>query len=108
MGADSQPARYQPLPIDTSATRLSDDLKQLSEALAANAHDVWAAQRLREGWQYGPVRDDGLLQHPCLVPYDQLPEAEKVYDRKLVAETLRAILVLGYEIRRKTRDPHLR
>lgn len=106
MGADSQPAPYQPRPIDTSATQLSDDLNQLSETLAANAHDVWAAQRLREGWQYGPVRDDELMQHPCLVPYGQLPEAEKAYDRKLVSETLRAILILGYEIRRKERNPY--
>jgi hypothetical protein len=96
---DRPSAWYQPNPIDTSATRLPDDLKQLSEALAANAHDVWAAQRLREGWRHGPVRDDNALRHPCLVPYDKLPELEKEYDRNLVIETLCAILVLGYEIR---------
>ncbi len=105
---DDGPASYQPLPIYTSATRLPDDLTQLLEALAANAHDVWAAQRLQEGWRYGPVRDDDALRHPCLVPYDQLPEAEKDYDRNLVIETLRAILVLGYEIRPTERNPRRR
>lgn len=91
---------YEPRILDSSAVELPSDLLPLLERLAANAHDVWAAQRLRDGWTYGPVRDDSLRQHPCLVPYEQLPESEKEYDRNSVRQTLRAILALGYRIER--------
>jgi ryanodine receptor 2 len=62
------------------------------------AHDVWAAARIAQGWSYGPTRDDRNKKHPCLVPYSQLPESEKEYDRRMAAETLKAILTLGYQI----------
>lgn len=89
---------YEPHPLDTSAVTLSVELLDLQEELAANAHEVWAAQRIQDGWRYGPSRDDETKEHPCLVSYDQLLDSEKEYDRRLVAETLRAILILGYEI----------
>jgi len=90
---------YKPTPIDSSAVSLSPELRELCEQLAANAHDLWAAQRLADGWSYGVSRDDVNKQHPCLVPYDQLPDAEKEYDRNVVLGTLKAILSLGYTIR---------
>ena len=89
---------YQPEPIDTSGVTLSEDLRRLTELLAKNAHDIWARQRMAEGWTYGPKRDDAKKQHPCLVPYEELPETEKEYDRNAAMETLRAILALGYKI----------
>jgi ryanodine receptor 2 len=89
---------YDPEPIDTSRVALGEQVLQLRELLAKNAHDVWARQRLREGWRYGAVRDDARKEHPCLVPYEQLPESEKEYDRATALETLRAILALGYRI----------
>jgi ryanodine receptor 2 len=89
---------YIPAPIDTTAITLPEALEGLLERLAANTHDVWAAQRLASGWSFGPTRDDAARTHPCLVPYEQLPESEKEYDRRTAAEALKAILTLGYRI----------
>ena len=69
--------------------------------IAKNTHEVWAAGRIADGWQYGPVRDDAKKTHPCLVPYEQLPESEKAYDREVSAQTLKLIIKLGYEIKKK-------
>ena len=90
--------QYTPKPIDTSDVELSDELKQLVEQLARNVHDNWAIGRINEGWTYGPVRNDALKQHPCLVDYDDLPESEKEYDRYTSMETLKAILKLGFTL----------
>jgi hypothetical protein len=89
---------YRPAPIDTSAAPLSPELHALTERLAENAHDIWAAQRLADGWTFGPKRDDAAKKHPCLVPYAELPDSEKQYDRIAALGTLRAILALGYRI----------
>lgn len=89
---------YEPHPIDTSFLQLSGDLTDLTERIAENVHDVWAAGRIAQGWTYGETRNDELKQTPCLVPYDELPESEKEYDRNTALETLRLILVLGYRI----------
>lgn len=89
---------FTPAPIDTSSVELPDELLQLVEQLSRNVHDNWASGRLKEGWTYGPERNDVLKQHPCLVDYDSLPESEKDYDRHTAMETLKAILVLGWDI----------
>jgi ryanodine receptor 2 len=90
--------RYQPDPKDTSDITLPKEIVALAEKLAENAHDVWAKQRMSEGWTYGPERDDGEKKHPCLIPYRDLPESEKEYDRKASMETLKLILSEGYRI----------
>ena len=69
-------AEYEPDPVRTAGVTLGEDLIGLSEVLAKNAHERWAQQRLAEGWRYGPKRDDDLREHPCLVPYESLPESE--------------------------------
>ena len=89
---------YVPDPIDTSSVRLSEDIRKLSEKLAENAHDLWAAGRIAQGWRFGPKRDDGKKEHPCLVAYEDLPESEKEFDRSASLGTLKAILALGYRI----------
>lgn len=89
---------YNPQPVDTSTVVLSSDLMELAERMAENVHDVWAKTRIEQGWTYGPERDDANKKHPCLVPYDQLPEEEKVYDRNTGIETLKFILMEGFEI----------
>ncbi len=91
---------YVPQPIDTTALPLPEDLDELLEQLAANTHDVWAVLRISQGWRFGPTRNDGVKEHPCLIPYDRLPESEKDYDRATVREILKAILSLGYRITR--------
>ena len=89
---------YDPKPIDTSAIKLSDDLLELTEKLAENAHDNWAKRRMSEGWTWGRQRDDKNKNHPDLVPYGDLTESEKEYDRETAMETIKAIIALGYRI----------
>jgi ryanodine receptor 2 len=89
---------YSPDPIDTSGVVLSPKLSELVERLAANNHDHWALQRIAEGWRFGPGRNDKAKIHPDLVPYDELSDSEKEYDRRSVVETLKAIITLGYRI----------
>ena len=89
---------YTPQPLDTSGVLLPQELLLLLEKLAENTHEVWAAQRIRDGWAYGPQRDDAGKKHPCLVPYADLPESEKEYDRRTAGEALRAVVALGYRI----------
>ena len=89
---------YIPQPVDTSQVELPEELNDLGEAIAENVHDVWARNRLSEGWTYGPVRDDQKKQTPCLVPYSDLPEIEKAYDRNTAFETLKFIIAKGFRI----------
>lgn len=89
---------YNPKPIETKEIQLSDELKSLSEVLAKHVHEVWAKGRIEQGWEFGPVRDERLKQTPCLVPYEELTEEEKDYDRNTSQETLRLLLKMGYRI----------
>lgn len=91
---------YTPKPISTDSVKLSDDLLELSELLARNSHEVWAKMRMDEGWSYGAERSDEKMEHPCLVPYEELPESEKNYDRGISTEILKLIVSLGYEIKK--------
>lgn len=89
---------YLPAPISTAQVSLPPELDRLTERLAENTHEIWAQQRLKDGWVWGERRDDTAKKHPCLVPYDQLPESEKEYDRVAVLGVLRSVLALGYRI----------
>ena len=89
---------YTPTPISTEGVTLPPELHELVEQLAENIHDHWARQRIEAGWTYGLQRDDADKTHPDLVPYEDLPEEEKQYDRTSVRETLKVILTLGYAI----------
>lgn len=89
---------YVPQPMDTSDVRLPEELSELIEQMAKNVHEVWAQSRISQGWTYGPERDDALKHHPCLVPYEELPEEEKAYDRDTSLETLKLITKLGFSI----------
>ena len=90
--------KYAPKPIDVSSVELTPELLSLTEKIAENVHDVWAASRIAEGWTYGEKRDDQLKQTPCLVAYSDLPEAEKEYDRNTALGTLKLVIALGYKI----------
>lgn len=89
---------YSPQPITLDDISLTEDLLELQEAIAENAHDVWAAARKAEGWAYGPVRDDEKKLHPDLVPYSALSDGEKEYDRIMAMNTIKLVKKLGYEI----------
>lgn len=93
--------KYIPQPEDTAGVEIPAELMELAEQMARNVHEVWARSRMAEGWTWGPERDDAARRHPCLVPYDELPESEKEYDRATSQETLRLILKLGFGISRR-------
>lgn len=92
---------YQPKPIDTSDVELPEELNELLEMLALNTHEVWSAQRIKDGWTYGEHRDDEKKQHPGLIDYHQLTEVEKEYDRNTSKEALKVIIAAGFHIEKK-------
>lgn len=92
---------YVPQPIDTSNVELPAELNTLIEQMAKNVHEVWAQNRMEQGWTYGAERDDKLKHHPCLVAYEDLPEVEKAYDRDTALGTLKLICQLGFKITRE-------
>lgn len=89
---------YEPHPIDVDDIPLDRDLEELQEAIAENAHDVWAKARINEGWSYGKERDDINRLHPDLVPYTALPDSEKEYDRIMAFNTIKLVKKLGFDI----------
>ena len=98
---------YNPKPIDTSNVLLSDELLKLTEEIAENVHDVWAQGRISEGWSYGNERDLVNMKDPRLVPYDDLPDSEKEYDRNTALETIKFIVMKGCEIRKVDKNKKL-
>ena len=92
---------YDPQPIDTSDIELPSDLIELTEQLAENVHDIWAYRRLKEGRKIGEKRDDVMKIHPNLIPYSQLEESEKEYDREAAIQSIKFIISLGYKIKKK-------
>lgn len=92
---------YDPSPIGLDDVELSAELTELREAIAENAHEIWAKARTKQGWTYGPERNDAKKQTPDMVPYCNLPESEKLYDREMAMQTLKLVKKLGFEIVRK-------
>lgn len=92
---------YDPSPIGLDDVALSDDLNELQEAIAENAHEIWAKNRCDQGWKYGLERNDQKKETPDMVPYCNLPESEKLYDREMAMQTLKLVKKLGFEIVRQ-------
>ncbi|MGN0221561.1 MAG: RyR domain-containing protein [Prevotella sp.] len=92
---------YEPFPIGLDDVELSEDLSELQEAIAENAHEIWAKHRRDQGWSYGPERNDQKKETPDMIPYCNLPESEKLYDREMAMQTLKLVKKLGFEIVRK-------
>jgi len=92
---------YKPEPLDTSHVELPPELLELTEQIARNVHENWSAARLAEGWTFGTARDDQKKTTPCLVPYAELPESEREYDRITAMQTLKMIVALGYTIEKR-------
>lgn len=91
---------YEPYPIRLDDVSLDDDLTELQEAIAENAHEIWAKARTDQGWTYGPERNDQRKETPDMVPYCNLPESEKLYDREMAMQTLKLVKKLGFEIKK--------
>ena len=92
---------YEPYPIGLDDVELSDDLAELREAIAENAHEIWAKARTDQGWTYGPERNDQKKETPDMIPYCNLPESEKLYDREMAMQTLKLVKKLGFDIVRR-------
>jgi len=92
------PQEYEPHPVDLTGVSLDQDLQELTEMIAEHVHDVWAVKRFKEGYTYGPVRNDDLKHNPDLVPYSMLPEGEKDYDRDMAVNTIKLVKRLGYRL----------
>ena len=92
---------YKPNPIDTSKIELPEELLALTERIAENVHENWSAGRIADGWRYGEIRSDEEKTTPCLVPYSELTEREKDFDRITALQTLKLIIALGYKIEKK-------
>ena len=92
---------FKPEPVELDDVVLADELLELTEKIAENVHDVWAAGRIAEGWTYGPVKDPVKMETPLLVPYDELPESEKEYDRSTALTTLKMVVKMGYRIEKE-------
>lgn len=90
--------KYKPTPVDTQCIELPEELNSLVEEMSKNVHEVWAQTRIAQGWTYGEGRNDAEKKHPCLVPYEELSEDEKTYDRNTSVETIKLILKLGFKI----------
>lgn len=90
--------KYVPNPVDTTDVKLPMELESLVEEMAKNVHEVWAQTRISQGWSFGEERNDAAKKHPCLVPYEELSEEEKTYDRNTSVQTLKLILKLGFNI----------
>lgn len=92
---------YVPQPVDVSDVVLPEELMSLAERLSKNVHEVWASERIGLGWQYGHERNDELKHHPCLIPFEELPESEREFDRNTALSTLKFIYKLGFKIEKQ-------
>lgn len=92
---------YIPSPKDVSDIALDSSVMELVEVMAKNVHEVWAESRIREGWRYGVTRNEERKEHPCLIPYEELPESERDYDRNTAIGTLKLIHKLGFKIEKR-------
>ena len=72
---------YLPRPLDLSSVSLPQTVGPLIERMAENIHNVWAADRIGEGWTYGVSEDPTLKQNPAMVPYQLLDEKVKDSNR---------------------------
>ena len=89
---------YKPNPVDTNDVKLNKELLELMEVIAEHVHDIWSQARLAEGWKFGTKKDSTNKTTPLLVPYNQLPESEKEFDRSSALETVKLLIKLNFTI----------
>uniref|UniRef100_A0A4W4GAQ9 Ryanodine receptor 1 n=1 Tax=Electrophorus electricus TaxID=8005 RepID=A0A4W4GAQ9_ELEEL len=89
---------YKPAPLDLSHVKLTPNQNQLVEKLAENGHNVWARDRVRQGWTYSIVQDIMNKRNPRLVPYSLLDEKTKKTNRDSVNNAVRTLIGYGYNI----------
>lgn len=94
IGDDSQPAWD-----DAPDWQRDSAIKGIEGALGGNtpeqSHESWMAEKVATGWRYGPVKDPETKEHPCMVPYAELPESQRAKDHLYIAVVKAAASVLG-------------
>lgn len=78
--------------------KLPAEITGLMEKLAENIHEIWAWQKMKEGWTFGETLDRNSKEHPSLKPYSELDESQKAYDRNTAMATMGFVLDEGYSI----------
>uniref|UniRef100_A0A8C4NNS5 Ryanodine receptor 3 n=1 Tax=Dicentrarchus labrax TaxID=13489 RepID=A0A8C4NNS5_DICLA len=89
---------YKPAPLDLSDVKLTAGQEVLVDKLAENAHNVWAKDRIKQGWTYGIQQDLKSRRNPRLVPYALLDERTKKSNRDSLREAIRTMVGYGYNI----------
>uniref|UniRef100_A0ABM5FAI2 Ryanodine receptor 3 n=1 Tax=Pogona vitticeps TaxID=103695 RepID=A0ABM5FAI2_9SAUR len=89
---------YKPAPLDLSEVKLLPSQEVLVDKLAENAHNVWAKDRIKQGWTYGIQQDLKNKRNPRLVPYSLLDERTKKSNRDSLREAVRTVAAYGYNI----------
>ena len=89
---------YKPEPIDISGIKLTGELQEIAESLSKNTHEIWSSGKIADGWRYGKELDHEKKEHPSIVPYEELSESEKDYDRRTTIGTIKTLIAMGYTI----------
>uniref|UniRef100_A0A8B9LR02 Ryanodine receptor 2b (cardiac) n=1 Tax=Astyanax mexicanus TaxID=7994 RepID=A0A8B9LR02_ASTMX len=89
---------YRPTPVDQSGISLSAGQEALVEALTENEHNLWARERIRQGWSYATQLDVKGKRSPQLVPFSLLEERIKCCSREAARDALGTLLGLGYAV----------
>lgn len=90
---------YEPKPIDTTNIELPEEILEIVETLfAPHNHDTWAVGKIKDGYVYGETTSDEAKTHKDLLPYPELPEPTKDYDRNTSIENLKLVYAAGYKI----------
>ncbi|XP_077359216.1 ryanodine receptor 2 [Festucalex cinctus] len=95
---------YKPAPLDLSHIKLTSTQEAMVDKLAENAHNVWARDRIRQGWTYGIQQDVKNRRNPRLVPYGLLDERTKKSNKDSLREAVRTLLGYGYNLEAPDQD----
>ncbi|XP_030255117.1 ryanodine receptor 2 isoform X5 [Sparus aurata] len=95
---------YKPAPLDLSHIKLTSTQEAMVDKLAENAHNVWARDRIRQGWTYGIQQDVKNRRNPRLVPYVLLDERTKKSNKDSLREAVRTLLGYGYNLEAPDQD----
>uniref|UniRef100_A0A8C6K2C8 Uncharacterized protein n=1 Tax=Melopsittacus undulatus TaxID=13146 RepID=A0A8C6K2C8_MELUD len=99
---------YKPAPMDLSFIKLTPSQEAMVDKLAENAHNVWARDRIRQGWTYGIQQDVKNRRNPRLVPYALLDDRTKKSNKDSLREAVRTLLGYGYNLEAPDQDHAMR
>ncbi|XP_053238596.1 ryanodine receptor 2 isoform X17 [Podarcis raffonei] len=95
---------YKPAPMDLSCIKLTPSQEAMVDKLAENAHNVWARDRIRQGWTYGIQQDVKNRRNPRLVPYALLDDRTKKSNKDSLREAVRTLIGYGYNLEAPDQD----